>query len=709
MFASPSVRSLLEIVEQETRYPPEMLRLEADLEADLGIDSVTLTAILADVARAFGLDELELREQDFRTIGAMVEYLESRGAQPAPAAPDGLTGGVLATFARNTGYSLETLGLDADLEADLGIDSVTLTSVLADLARDHGLDELDLREADFRTIAQVVDHLRSADRAPAPAPDSKAPVPVPDPETPARPDPPPARERATPGDPTGILADLRRRLDPARPFLAQGLGRAEQESIQRRVARRLGTETGLRLEDCDTVEKLEAFVETASLAAVEPLSPEPAPARSSVPPIPERRTLQDFIELPDPDLFAKTRVFARFMADRRGENAYWYGMPIESRCTNRVVIYDELAGRRREFLMFASNNYLGLANHPAVVSAVREAASRYGTTNTGSRIIGGTHGLHLELERRLARFKGTEAAIVFPSGYSANLGTISALVRRQDVVIGDKYNHMSIVDGCKIAGGQLRIYQHDDMKDLERVLSGVDAAAGKLIVTDGVFSMHGNVCNLPEIVRLARAHGARVLVDDAHSTGVLGRKGSGTSEHFGMKGEVDIELGTFSKTLAGVGGYVCAGEEVVEYLRFYANSYVFAATFPAHVAAGLIASLDVMETEPERLWALWRNIEGFKSRLVGLGFTLGESHSAIVPVLVGDYEKTLQVGRSIRDRGLFCQTVVYPGVSPGDERLRLSVTCEHTEEDLDLAAAILAESAREVGVRLAPSPTRGER
>jgi glycine C-acetyltransferase len=413
--------------------------------------------------------------------------------------------------------------------------------------------------------------------------------------------------------------------------------------------------------------------------------------------------MKDFVEERGPDLFAKVRSFGAFYRAKRRRNLYWYGMPLEGPCRNRAVLYDEVAGRRREFLMFASNNYLGLASHPRVIEAIQAAAGRYGATNTGCRLIGGTSVVHKELERRLARFKGTEACIVYPSGYSANLGAISALVKHHDAVLVDKYNHMSIMDGCKLSGGQRKIFAHNDMVDLERVLESCRGQAdGVLIAVDGVFSMHGDVCDLPEIVRLARAHGAKVLVDDAHATGVLGRRGSGTAEHFGLRGgiDVDLELGTMSKTLAGVGGFVCGNEDVIEYLRFYSNSYVFAATIPAAVVAGLIASIDVIESEPERITALWDNVRYLKDQLDAAGFDTGGASSAIVPVVIGDDRTALEMGRAVRARGMFCQTVVYPGVAVGDARLRISVTSEHTREDLERASDILVEAAKEVGMLL---------
>ncbi|MGD9486098.1 aminotransferase class I/II-fold pyridoxal phosphate-dependent enzyme [Streptomyces sp. TRM70308] len=413
----------------------------------------------------------------------------------------------------------------------------------------------------------------------------------------------------------------------------------------------------------------------------------------------DERSMKDFREKRDPDLFAKARDFGMHLRRRQKEQLYWYGMPAHSMSGNRTVILDELTGRKREFLMFASNNYLGLATHPKVIEAVCDATRAYGSTHTGSRIIGGTNHLHKELERRLAAFKQRPACIVYPGGYSANLGAISALVKPYDAVVIDKLNHMSIADGCKLSGAIRRIYQHNDMADLERVLERcAEEAVGKLIVADGVFSMHGDICDLPEIVPLARKYGARILLDDAHATGVLGSRGAGTAEHFGLKGQVDLELGTMSKALAGMGGFVVGEEDVIEYLRFYSNSYVFAANIPAGIAAGLIASLDVIESEPERLERLWLNIHALRSGLTGAGFDLEKTESAILPIVIGDERRAMEMGRAVRARGLFCQTVVFPGVPLGDARLRISVTSEHTHEDLAEAVGIFTEAGRETGV-----------
>lgn len=574
-------RRVTEIVAARTLYDEAYLLPESHFEGELGIDSVILQSILASVREDFGLTVTP--PASVSTIRDLVAAV--RAALPAVDVVDELTETVLAVAMRHTQYRREQLDLDADLEGELGIDSVVLTSIIAEAAAELGVA----------------------------------------------------------GAPGGVAA------------------------------------TTLR----GVADELRALV------------PDVVPAGRDAW---DSRSMKDFLERRDPDVFVKAREFTRYLRQREDDRLYWYGMPLLSRCQNRAVIHDELTGRTREFLMFASNNYLGLANHPKVIEAIRDAVGVYGATNTGCRLIGGTNTLHKELERRLAAFKQRPACIVFPGGYSANIGTISALVKSYDTLVVDKLNHMSIVDGGRLSGAIRKIFQHNDMADLERVLGRCDDRAGKLIAVDGVFSMHGDICDLPEIVRLARAHGARVLVDDAHATGVLGARGTGTAEHFGLKGQVDLELGTMSKTLAGVGGFVVGDEDVIEYLRFYANSYVFAATIPAGVAAGLIAALDVMEAEPERIRTLWTNIRLLRDRLTEAGFDLGGSESAILPIVIGDDRAALEMGRAVRARGLFCQTVVFPGVPLGDARLRVSVTSEHTVEDLERAAEIFVDAARETGV-----------
>ncbi|GHD88867.1 aminotransferase class I/II-fold pyridoxal phosphate-dependent enzyme [Streptomyces naganishii] len=626
---------------------------------------------------------------------------------------------VVDIIASRTLYDTSYLRPDSDFEADLGIDSVIMESVLASVREHFGLAATGLRSGPA-TIGELVAAVGAAVAGASGAGADSASASVAGSASAAGGASAPAAESAPDPVLDAVVTAAMRQTQYQRHQLPSdadleselGIDSVVVTSVVAEAAERLGLPGGT------TPDEIRATTLRGLADALRRTTPSSGPsgdhrpagpgAEAGTPPAAasraadgwDDRSMKDFTEQRDPDLFAKTRSFAAYLRSRERERLYWYGMPLHSRCANRAVIFDELEGRKREFLMFASNNYLGLANHPAVVEAICDATRTYGATHTGSRFIGGTNMLHKELERRLAAFKRRPAAIVYPGGYSANLGAISALVKSYDTLVVDRLNHMSIVDGARLSGATRKIYRHNDMADLERVLSRSvkEATGGRLIVADGVFSMHGDVCDLPEIVRLAKAYDARVLIDDAHATGVLGARGSGTAEHFGLKGEVDLELGTMSKTLAGMGGFVVGEEEVVEYLRYYSNSYVFAANIPAGVAAGLIASLDVIEAEPERVKRLWTNIGTLRDRLLEAGFDLENSQSAILPIVIGDERRAMEMGRAVRARGLFCQTVVYPGVPLGDARLRVSVTCEHTPEDLDLAAEIFVDAARETGV-----------
>lgn len=633
------------------------------------------------------------------------------------ATPDaGLQAYVLDMFQTHTGYARADLVPDADFESDLGIDSVTLATTLAELYKALGLSSRQ-NPQHTSTIALVLAHIGQCLEQ--------------DGKTLALPRRPGVPEHAADALTTALIAAYSRHTGykPSDLVLDAelesdlGIDSVTQAAVLSELAKLLGIAavafpTGLSsiaqvIAHLRPLVHLEMLEPAAPAIAVPPATEEKqcsefidklghadasAPSVAAEPTADDARTMRDFVNIPHRDLFHKAREFNTFYQRKQQEQLYWYGMPLESRCSNRAVIYDEVSGKRREFLMFASNNYLGLANHPEVIEAIVKGVREYGATNTGCRLIGGTNVLHMELERRLAKLKGRQACIVYPSGYSANLGCISALAGQNDLIFTDALNHMSIQDGCKLAGAARKIYPHD-LYGLEKILQKhADHDGGKLIVTDGVFSMHGDVVDLPRLVALAKQYGARVLVDDAHSTGVLGRTGSGTTEHFGMKGAVDLEVGTMSKTLAGVGGFVCGDEEVVDYLRFYSHSYVFAATIPAAVAAGLIAAIDVMEREPQRISKLWRNVHHLRGHLLEAGFDLEHSASAIIPVVVGDDRKTLEFGRAARARGMYCQTVVFPGVAVGDARLRISVSSEHTVDDLDEAAQILVDAAKEVGV-----------
>ncbi len=390
------------------------------------------------------------------------------------------------------------------------------------------------------------------------------------------------------------------------------------------------------------------------------------------------------------DLFEKCRQFTdarRLMA----AGLYTYFQPIASAQEPEVVV-----GRRR-LIMIGTNNYLGLTTHPKVLEAAQEALRRYGTGCGGSRFLNGTLDLHEAVERKLARFKRKEAAVLFSTGFQANLGILSALGGKEDVLIMDRLDHASIVDGCRLSFSETRRFRHNDMADLERTLIAA-GQRGKLIVVDGVFSMEGDIANLPEIIRLARKYGARVMVDDAHATGVLGRNGRGTAQHFGLEDEVDLVMGTCSKALASVGGFVVGPEDVIHYLRHRARSFMFSASLPAPCVATTGAALDVIENEPERRERLWKNAERMKRELITLGYDTGQSETPIIPVILGDDEVTFEFVKRLRRRGVFTNAAVSPAVPPGRALIRTSYMATHTSQHLDRVLTAFHKVGKQLGV-----------
>jgi 8-amino-7-oxononanoate synthase len=351
----------------------------------------------------------------------------------------------------------------------------------------------------------------------------------------------------------------------------------------------------------------------------------------------------------------------------------------------------------RPMIMMSSNNYLGLTSHPKVKEAAIDAVRRYGTGCAGSRFLNGTLAIHEELESRLATFLRKDAAIVFPTGFQANLGAISALVGKHDVIVIDKMNHASIFDGCRLSFGQIRKFKHNDMEDLERILRD-NAGKATLVVVDGVFSMEGDIANLPGIVELCQQYNAGLMVDDAHSIGVLGDHGRGTAEYFGLEADVDLIMGTYSKSLATIGGCLAADNDVIDYLKHHARSLIFSASLPPAPVAAALASLRIIEEEPERRDRLWRNASYLREGFVDLGFDIGVSETPIVPVVVGDEEKVLVTWRRLFDQGVFASPVLYPGVPPGMALIRTSCMATHTIELLDRVLDVFGHVGREMGL-----------
>jgi len=380
---------------------------------------------------------------------------------------------------------------------------------------------------------------------------------------------------------------------------------------------------------------------------------------------------------------------------------YFYLQPVKNIDGARILVHG------REMLLFASYSYLGLLGHPKINAAAQAAIAEYGTGTHGVRILAGSLKLHQELEEKIAAFKGTEDAIVFSSGYVTNLATVSTLVGRGDVVICDKLNHASIVDGCILSRARFVRCKHNDMADLERCLAEADPEAGKLVVADAVFSMDGDIIDLPEMHRLCKKYGAMLMVDEAHSLGVLGKTGHGIEEHFGMTHAIDIKMGTMSKAIPSVGGYIAADKDTIMYLKHVARAFVFSAALPPPAAAAAKAAFEVIEEEPQRVSRLQRNIGLFLSGLKARGLDTLQSETAIVPIICGRDEKTLMMCKLAQQEGLFVLPVLSPAIPPGTSRIRAAVTAAHSEADINRALDILEAAGKAVRViRRAPHTPR---
>ena len=389
-------------------------------------------------------------------------------------------------------------------------------------------------------------------------------------------------------------------------------------------------------------------------------------------------------------LFDKVKNFTK-AREIQEAGLYPYFKPI-SESEDTVVTIE---GKPR--IMMGSNNYLGLTHHPKVLEASRNALERYGSGCTGSRFLNGTLDLHEQLEARLADFFGKDAALVLSTGYQANLGLISGLVGRSDVVLIDKLDHASIVDGAKMSYGRTERFAHGNLAQLERLLDK-HSDRGLLVTVDGVFSMEGDIADLPALYALTQRYGAALAVDDAHSVGVLGPKGDGTAAHFDMVDEVDMIVGTFSKSLASIGGFITGSNEVIHYLKHHARPLIFSAALPPANTAGVIAAHEVMLQEPERRDSLWANTLRLQEGMKSLGFDIGPSETPIVPVLIGGIENTFVFWRKLFDAGVFTNPVVPPAVPPSECRLRTSLMATHTNDQIDYALETFAKLRKETGI-----------
>ena len=369
---------------------------------------------------------------------------------------------------------------------------------------------------------------------------------------------------------------------------------------------------------------------------------------------------------------------------------YPYFQPIEASYDTEVII------RGEKKIMVGSNNYLGLTHHPKVLAAAEAALRKYGSGCTGSRFLNGTLDLHEQLEDRLAHFMSQEAALVFSTGYQANLGVLATLVGRDDHIFSDKLNHASIVDGNRLSYGIVHRYPHNDLRALERELARTPSESGKLIVTDGVFSMEGTIADLPGIMALAEFYGAEVLVDDAHSFGVLGEFGGGTAQHFHLEDRVSLIMATFSKSLASIGGVIAGPEDVIHYLKHHARSLIFSASMPPASVATVLAALDVIEEEPERREQLWRHTRRMQEGLRSLGYDIGASETPIIPVLIGEIDRMLVFWKELFDAGVFTNPVTPPAVPDNSCRLRISLMATHNDDHIDFVLDAFASVGKKM-------------
>jgi len=390
------------------------------------------------------------------------------------------------------------------------------------------------------------------------------------------------------------------------------------------------------------------------------------------------------------DLFEKCGKFTA-AKEVMAAGFYPYFRVVESEQDPEVIV------EGRKMIMLGSNNYLGLTSHPKVKEAAIAAVKKYGSGCAGSRFLNGTLDIHVQLEEKLAKFFRKENALTFSTGYQTNLGIISSLAGKDDVVVIDKLDHASILDACRLSYAEVKKFKHNDMSSLEYVLSKC-GDKGKLVVVDGVYSMEGDIAPLPDIVKVCKKYGARLMVDDAHGVGVLGRTGRGTAEHFGIEKDVDIIMGTYSKSMASIGGFVAASEDVIHYVKHTSRPLIFSASPPPASVASVIAALDVIDQEPDRRERLWHNTHKMMKAFKQMGFDTGTSETPIIPLLMGEMDRAFMMWKLLSDEGVFVNPVVPPATQQGRSLIRTSYMATHTDEMLDRVLVILEKAGKKLGI-----------
>ncbi len=397
------------------------------------------------------------------------------------------------------------------------------------------------------------------------------------------------------------------------------------------------------------------------------------------------------------DAFAMLDPFDEWYKDSKPSGYYLYGLPMQGAPATRVDIRNTKTGEIHEGLLnFASYNYLGLSYRPEVKEAVIEAVSRYGNGASGSPILSGSLEVHHELADRVAAFKGKEAVLLFPTGYSVNVGVIAGLMRSGDLVVADQYAHASLVDGMILSKANSRFFRHNKVEDLERKLKRYEGK--KLVLIEGVYSMDGDVAVVPDIVEVCQRYGARILIDEAHSTFIYGENGRGVAEHFGYDDEIDIHVGTFSKSLGGQGGFVAGSQKLINYLRGFSRSRFFSCGLSPVVAAGILKALDLFEAEPELRTKLWDNVDVMQKRLRDAGISVGDSECQVIPIMVRDDARIFEIGESLMHEGIYLNPVKYPAVPKHRSRFRMSISAAHSREELEQGARIITSVLQRFGI-----------
>ena len=390
-------------------------------------------------------------------------------------------------------------------------------------------------------------------------------------------------------------------------------------------------------------------------------------------------------------IFDKCYKFTR-AEEIQEQGMYPYFTPIQEVNGNKVLV------NGKEMIMVGSNNYLGLLDHPKVMQAAKDAIDRYGVATCGSRFLNGTLDIHVELEERLAKFMKTEAALTFSTGFQTNQGIISTIVGRGEAVITDRMDHASIIDACRLSYGEIYKYKHNNMEDLERILSILDDKVNKMIIVDGVFSMEGDLTDLPGVVKLAKKYKAQLMVDDAHGIGVMGENGRGTAEHFGVEEDVDLVMGTFSKAFASLGGFVVGDKKVISYIKHHARALIFSASITPASVATVLATLDIFEKEPERRNRLWEITAKMRNGFQAMGYYTGPTETPVIPVIIGDDERAFMMWKMLREFGIFTNPVIYPAVPHGQALIRTSYSASHSDEELDAVLTAFEKCGEMLGV-----------